>query len=66
MKLRLLLICTLVGFWSINSYSQAEEANPFTIKWDNGFKVDSKDKNFKLKFGGRIQLDHAYFSQNDG
>jgi len=65
MILRLLLVCLLVVLWSTNTYSQKEEPNPFTIKWDNGFKVDSKDKNFKLKFGGRIHLDHAYFSQND-
>lgn len=65
MMLRLLSVCLFIGFWSTNAYSQKEEPNPFTIKWDNGFKVDSKDKNFKLKFGGRIHLDHAYFSQND-
>lgn len=44
--------------------SQEKEENPFTIKWDNGTKVESKDKNFKLKFEGRIHLDHAYFSQD--
>ncbi|NOQ92442.1 MAG: hypothetical protein GQ552_06985 [Flavobacteriaceae bacterium] len=65
MILRLLLVYLLVVLWSTNTYSQKEEPNPFTIKWDNGFKVESKDKNFKLKFGGRIHLDHAYFSQND-
>jgi phosphate-selective porin OprO/OprP len=27
--------------------------------------VESSDKKFKLKFGVRIQLDHAYFKQND-
>jgi len=65
MTLRLLLIFILIGFWSINIFSQESEPNPFTIRWDNGFKVDSKDKNFRLKFGGRIMLDHAYFTQDD-
>ncbi len=65
MRLRFLLVYLLISLWSTNTYSQQEEPNPFTIKWDNGFKVDSKDKNFKLKFGGRIHLDHAYFLQND-
>lgn len=65
MRLRLLFICTFISFWSVNTYSQEKKENPFNIKWDNGFKVDSKDKNFKLKFGGRIHLDHAYFSQNE-
>lgn len=63
--LRLLLVCTIFGFWSTVFYAQETEPNPFTIKWDNGFKIDSKDKKFKLKFGGRIMLDHAYFSQDD-
>ena len=45
--------------------SQETEKNAYSFKWDNGFKVESSDKKFKLKFGGRIQLDHAYFNQND-
>ena len=48
-------------------YSQEEEKkeNPFSIKWDNGFKVQNQDKSLKLKFGGRIMVDHAYFFQDD-
>jgi len=65
MILRLLLVIIFSSFIIHNSSSQEKDPNPFSIKWDNGFKVDSKDQNFKLKFGGRIQLDHAYFSQND-
>ncbi len=38
---------------------------PFEIKWDNGFKLESQDKQFSLKFGGRIMIDHAYFFQDD-
>ncbi len=63
--LRLLIINVIIGFWSIKIISQEIKENPFTIKWDNGTKVESKNKNFKVKFGGRIHLDHAYFSQND-
>ena len=47
------------------SFTQEKKENPFSAKWDNGFKVESADKNFKLKFGGRIMVDHAFFSQND-
>jgi phosphate-selective porin OprO and OprP len=39
--------------------------NDFTTKWSNGYKVESADKNFKMKFGGRIQFDMAWFSQDD-
>ena len=63
MMVRLLLVCMLIGFYTVNSFSQKKEPNPFTVKWENGLKVDSKDK--KFKFGGRIHIDHAYFSQND-
>jgi len=54
-------------FLTTNLYliSQETKENPFSIKWDNGFKVESADKKFKLKFGGRIQIDHAYFHQNE-
>ncbi|MCB0464854.1 MAG: hypothetical protein KDC78_04130 [Aequorivita sp.] len=46
-------------------FSQNEKPNPFSFKWDNGFKLESQDKQFSLKFGGRIMVDHAYFFQND-
>ena len=65
MMLRLLLFVTLLNFFVTNIFSQEGQANPFTVKWDNGFKVESLDKKFKLKFGGRIQVDHAYFNQNE-
>ncbi|GGG94513.1 ATPase [Polaribacter pacificus] len=44
-------------------FAQQQE-NPFTIKWDKGLKVESLDKQFKMKFGGRIMVDHAFFSQD--
>jgi len=43
---------------------QEKKESPFSFKWNNGFKLESADKNFKLKFGGRIMADHAFFSQN--
>lgn len=39
--------------------------NGFTTSWSNGFKVESADKNFQLKFGGRIHYDIAYFRLDD-
>ena len=64
MKIKILFFISLFLLFSQNVRTQEKKSNPFTIKWDNGFKVESKDKNFKLKFGGRIHLDHAYFSQD--
>lgn len=57
----LLIICLFASFIA----NAQEEKNPFSIKWDNGFKVESADQNFKLKFGGRFMIDHAFFSHND-
>jgi len=47
------------------TFAQEKKENPFSFKWDNGFKLESADKNFKFKFGGRIMADYAFFSQND-
>lgn len=62
---RSFILYTLLGFSTICMYSQ-EKSDPhaFTFKWNNGFKLDSNDKNFRLKFGGRIMWDHAYLDQN--
>ncbi|MDY7396508.1 porin [Aureibaculum sp. 2210JD6-5] len=56
-----ILVCTI----SFSVFAQEKEGNPFNFKWDNGFKVNSADENFEFKFGGRIMLDHAFFSQNE-
>lgn len=42
-----------------------EKENNFNFKWDNGFKLENADKSFKLAFGGRLMLDHAFFSQDE-
>ncbi len=39
--------------------------NNFTTNWNNGYKVESADKDIKMKFGGRIQFDMAYLNQDD-
>ncbi len=36
-----------------------------TIKFDKGLKLESADQSFKLKFGGRIQADTAYFDADN-
>jgi phosphate-selective porin OprO/OprP len=35
------------------------------VSWSNGLLLQSEDKSFKLKVGGRIQNDWAWFSQDD-
>ncbi len=62
---RKLLLFSAFVFSFTAGFSQETPTNPFSFKWDNGFKLESQDKQFSLKFGGRIMVDHAYFSQND-
>ncbi|HVR28220.1 MAG TPA: porin [Thermoanaerobaculia bacterium] len=43
----------------------ARAQDEWTTKWSNGFRVDSKDGQFKLQFGGRIQADYSFGSTDD-
>jgi len=36
------------------------------FKWNNGFGLERADGAYKLKFGGRVQLDGAVVSETDG
>jgi len=55
------LIALLLGAYTAN----AQEKNSFTTYWDNGLKIESADKNFKIKIGGRIQYDLMFINQDD-
>lgn len=46
-------------------FSQEEPSSSFSLKWNNTFNLESADKDFKLNFGGRIMVDHAYIFQNN-
>ncbi len=58
-----LFVILFFTFLFANSQEEKKE-NPFSFKWDNGFKLESADKSFKVKFGGRIMVDHGFFSQD--
>ena len=58
-----LLLCVAIIF-SVGAHSQENSSNPFTFKWDNGFKLESKDSVFSLGFGGYVLVDHAYFFED--
>ncbi len=38
----------------------AAEEEGWTFRWDNGFKLDSADGRFRLRFGGRLQADYSF------
>ncbi|MCF6212627.1 MAG: hypothetical protein L3J45_01225 [Flavobacteriaceae bacterium] len=63
MKLKIAFLSLLLFFCF---YGKAQEQNPnsFSFKWNNGFNLESADKQFVLKFGGRLVIDHAFFSQD--
>lgn len=42
-----------------------EDKHDWTVKWSNGHKMDKDGGEFKLKFGGRIQADYIFASQNE-
>lgn len=65
MKFKLSLASLLFLIANFYMFSQETKEGQFIFKWNNGFKVESSDKKFKLKFVGRIHLDHPCFSQND-
>ncbi len=44
--------------------SAADGDNGLTAYWNNGIRMDSADKNFKFKIGGRIMNDYAFFDTN--
>ncbi len=62
-KNTLLAIICLVLFVS-PGFTQEKVAEPVTwnANWSNGYKLNSSDGNFKLKFGGRIMLDFLSIS----
>ncbi len=70
-NIKIASIVALAVIWWIlpgDGFSQSQgtpEENTFKAYWDNGFKMESKDKQFKLIFGGRIMNDWAFFSQDD-
>ncbi len=35
----------------------SDDPNTFRVYWNNGLRLDTADKNFRLKIGGRIHLD---------
>lgn len=44
---------------SVGSAAAQENDTDFKAYWKEGIRLDSKDENFKLKIGGRIQTDWA-------
>jgi phosphate-selective porin OprO/OprP len=51
---------------NVSSQEKKEEKkDEWKFRWDDGFKLDSADKSFGLKFGGRLQMDWMWGSGDD-
>ena len=63
MKKYFVLALALAGVFAttVSSFAGTE----LNASWSNGLLLQSEDKSFKLKIGGRIQNDWAWFSQDD-
>lgn len=66
MGLQKIYFAIVFSLTTVFVFSQKKEGDPFTFKWDKGFKIESADNQFKFKFGGRIMIDNALFSQDKG
>ncbi len=60
MKKLFLLIFLVTGM-----FVKAQENSGFTTRWKNGLHIESVDKNFKIKLGGRIHFDVMVIDQDD-
>ncbi|MFC1888231.1 OprO/OprP family phosphate-selective porin [Thermodesulfobacteriota bacterium] len=45
--------------------SHASDSEGFRVFWKNGFRIESSDKEFRLRIGGRIMNDWAFFLRQD-
>lgn len=50
---------------TLASSAASVAADDWTVKWHNGFRVESKDEKFSLEFGGRIQADYTFVREDD-
>jgi phosphate-selective porin OprO/OprP len=44
---------------------EKKDDNVFKVFWKNGLNLETADKNVKLKIGGRIMFDAAFYSDDD-
>ena len=61
-----LAILGLLGVPGVRAEEEGskEHEHDWTAKWSNGHKLEKDDKAFSMKWGGRIQADYIFASQN--
>ena len=58
-------LCILFFILAIPFMVFSQDKDPVKLKWSNGFQFESPDKQHKIKFGGRIMYDAAFFSNDE-
>ncbi len=58
--LKAVCLCLFLGLIAVSPTAAEEDDETWDFRWKNGFKLDSPDGNFKLAFGGRINLDFTF------
>lgn len=59
-------VALMLSFAAVVCFAAAAHAGTeLTASWSDGLSLQSADKSFKLKVGGRIMNDWAWFSQSD-
>lgn len=68
----IVLACSLLALLLLPAPSSAagqgepeRESDTWEVKWDKGFRVDSPDGDFKLRFGGFFQADFTFVGSAD-
>ncbi len=54
-------VCTAMSATAVRAASD----NSFNVYWKHGIRMETADKAFKLRMGGRIQNDWAFYSADD-
>jgi phosphate-selective porin OprO and OprP len=65
MNLKTIILGVAILFTVTPLFSQDIEPITWKSYWNNGFNLKSNDGNFALKFGGRIQADMTFLTQNE-
>lgn len=64
-NLVLRVVFALIACAALGLTPAASAQDDWSVKWGNGHKMESEDGAFELKFGGRIQADYTFVSEDD-
>ena len=62
---RIVIGFVTIGLVGGSVVASGEEAAPYTVEWKSGLRLESADKAFKIRFGGRLQYDWTWASEDN-